>query len=166
MLSARLVRNLRLTETFFALDLEDFFFLSMFFLSKVGCPRSSTRVHEKAILTLFANHRDSQVRIRRRERHHLLMKVCDLEVGDVLVNAYGETVNLIVEVGPDVYSWVCLFGPPHFVIGVRQVSAYKPEVPLHDIWDLYRGGVFFLNEAERKNVEHLSKCGVAAEPRG
>lgn len=92
--------------------------------------------------------------------------VGDLEVGDVLVNAYGETVNLIVEAGPKVYSWVCLFGPPHFVVGVLQVADYKPEVPLQSIWDLYRGGAFVLNEAERRSVEHLSKCGFETAPQG
>ncbi len=85
------------------------------------------------------------------------MRVANLRVGDVLVNAYGETVNLIVEITPETYAWVCLFGPPHFVIGVRQEEKYRPEVQLHDIWDLYRGGVFLLNEAERKSAERLSK---------
>ena len=94
------------------------------------------------------------------------MKNSDLQAGDVLVNAYGETVNLIVEITSETYAWVCLFGPSHFVIGVRQQAEYKPETPLYDIWDLYRGEVFVLNEAERRNVEHLSKCGFETEPQG
>lgn len=85
------------------------------------------------------------------------MRVANLRVGDVLVNAYGETVNLIVEITPETYAWVCLFGPPHFVVGVVMTTDYKPDTQLHAIWDLYRGGRFFLNEVETQNAETLER---------
>ncbi len=75
------------------------------------------------------------------------MKIADLQAGDCLVNAYGETVMLIVEKTPDEYAYVTLFGPPHYALGKVFRETCNTHVELGKIFDVYREGRFYLNAA-------------------
>jgi len=81
------------------------------------------------------------------------VKMGELRVGDVVLNAFGETVNLLVGLTSTTCVWVCLSGPSHFVVGEARESEYDAGFGLSDIWDVYRGDRLLWSGCGTESVE-------------